>query len=78
MVEDKATPKSATPVDRHIGACIRRERELRGLSRRQLAKSLKISFQQLQKYEDGQNRISAARLFDIALLFQVPIGLFFP
>ena len=60
-----------------IGRRIRQIRSMRGLSQSQLAEQLGISFQQVQKYESGKNRISAGRLWDIARVLQAPIASFF-
>jgi transcriptional regulator with XRE-family HTH domain len=59
------TPRSVGTVDRYIGARMRESRRTLGLSQAKLGEKLKISFQQVQKYESGRNRVSAARLFDI-------------
>jgi transcriptional regulator with XRE-family HTH domain len=69
--------KAATPVDVHIGQRLRLRRKLVGLSQEQLAERLGITFQQVQKYEKGSNRISASRLFDAARLLSVPVSFFF-
>ena len=63
----KRGPKGAAVViDRHVGNKVRRRRELIGMSQDQLADHLGLSFQQIQKYENGTNRISAGRLLQIA------------
>ena len=63
----KRGPKGAAEViDRHVGNKVRRRRELIGMSQDQLADHLGLSFQQIQKYENGTNRISAGRLLQIA------------
>ena len=64
-------------IDIHVGRQIRLQRTLLGLSQEQLAKGLSITFQQIQKYERGANRISASRLWDIAQIIDVPISYFF-
>jgi len=69
--------KAATAVDVHIGQRLRMRRKLAGLSQDQLAERLGITFQQVQKYEKGTNRISASRLFDAARLLSVPVSYFF-
>jgi len=61
----KLTPKSATAVDAYIGARMRERRLELGMSQDALGNGLGVSFQQIQKYESGKNRVSAARLFDI-------------
>lgn len=64
-------------VDIHIGKRIRLLRNVRRMTQEKLAAALGITFQQVQKYERGSNRVGAARLYDIARIFQVPIGFFF-
>ncbi len=64
-------------TDVHIGRRVRERRVAMGLSQSELAEGLGISFQQVQKYESGANRISGSRLWDIAQLLQVPVGHFF-
>jgi transcriptional regulator with XRE-family HTH domain len=65
------------PVDRHVGARLRLLRLQRGLSQKDIADGLKLTFQQVQKYENGANRISASKLFEIAALIGVPVSDFF-
>jgi transcriptional regulator with XRE-family HTH domain len=65
------------PVDLHIGQRVRHRRWLTGMTQQQLAEAIGIRFQQVQKYESGANRISAARLYDIAKALRVPIGFFY-
>ncbi len=74
--EGAASPKDAGPVDRLIGKRVMMRRRERGLSQAALAEQLGISFQQLQKYEQGQNRITVARLAKIAAELDVAIGYF--
>ncbi|MCL4105516.1 UNVERIFIED_CONTAM: hypothetical protein GTU68_055647 [Idotea baltica] len=64
-------------VDLHVGGRVRALRALRGLTQSQLAKRLNVSFQQLQKYETGYNRISASTLFAVARELEVHPGYFF-
>ncbi|MBO9710699.1 MAG: helix-turn-helix domain-containing protein [Caulobacter sp.] len=68
---------SAHPVDVHVGARIRIRRKMIGVSQEQLAKHLGLTFQQVQKYERGANRVSASKLFQIAGLLDAPIESFF-
>lgn len=68
---------SATKVDAHVGQRVRGRRKEMGLSQEKLAKSLGVSFQQVQKYEIGINRVSAGRLWDISHSLDVDIGYFF-
>jgi len=65
------------PVDVHVGERVRARRLLAGLSQEAFAKKLNITFQQVQKYEKGTNRISASRLYKIATILSVPIDYFF-
>jgi transcriptional regulator with XRE-family HTH domain len=64
-------------VDSHVGRQIRKRRNLLGLTQEQLADSLGISYQQIQKYETAANRISAGRLYEIAQKLGATIGYFF-
>ena len=78
----QTTTKSATtpakkPVDIHVGERLRRLRILNSLSQSQLAQSLGLTFQQVQKYEKGVNRLSATRLFEVSNLFDVEPNYFF-
>ncbi|MCJ2015672.1 helix-turn-helix domain-containing protein [Methylobacterium sp. J-076] len=70
-------PKQSTPVDHGIGSRIALLRTANGLSQSQLAEALGISFQQVQKYEAGKNRIGAGRLQAIADRLGVPVSTFF-
>lgn len=74
--EGGPSPKDAGPVDRLIGKRVMMRRRERGLSQAALAERLDISFQQLQKYEQGQNRLTVSRLAKIASELKVPIGYF--
>ena len=65
------------PVDRHVGARLRLLRLQRGLSQKDIAEGLGLTFQQVQKYENGANRISASKLFEIAAVLDVSIADFF-
>ena len=67
----------AHPVDVHVGKRIRQRRWLTGMTQQQLAQSVGIKFQQIQKYETGANRVSASRLWDIASALDVPVTFFF-
>lgn len=69
--------RCVTELDRLIGARIRSQREQIGLSQQQLARKLEVSFQQLQKYENGSNRVSAARLMEVSEILGSPITSFF-
>ncbi|MBA83365.1 helix-turn-helix domain-containing protein [Thalassobius sp. S69A] len=65
------------PVDEHVGKKLKNLRVLRGLTQTDVAKGLDISFQQVQKYELGRNRISASKLFEISRILDVPPSYFF-
>ncbi|WP_404378622.1 helix-turn-helix domain-containing protein [Caenispirillum salinarum] len=67
----------ADPVDVHIGQRLRLRRSLLGLTQDELAQRLGVTFQQIQKYERGVNRISGSRLFDAACALRVAVGWFF-
>ena len=64
-------------VDVHVGARVRLRRRLLGMSQERLADALGLTFQQVQKYERGANRVSASKLFEIARTLQTPIEFFF-
>lgn len=67
----------ADRIDAFVGARIRENRTLKGLSQEQLAEALNISYQQVQKYERGANRVGASRLYRIGQALGVPVGGFF-
>ena len=67
----------ATDIDLHLGRRLRRRRRLLGLTQQQLALQVGIRFQQIQKYECGANRISAARLWQLAQVLDVPVNYFY-
>lgn len=69
--------KGINPVDQHVGARVRLRRTLLGYSQEKLGDMLGLTFQQIQKYERGANRIGASRLFDLSLVLDVPVGYFF-
>lgn len=65
------------PVDRHVGRRVCEKRIALGYNQSDLGRALGLTFQQIQKYEKGANRISASKLWDIARFFKVDIGYFF-
>jgi transcriptional regulator with XRE-family HTH domain len=67
----------ANEVDKHVGARVRRRRRALGLTQTKVAKALGITFQQVQKYENGTNRISASRLEEISRVLKVSAAYFF-
>ena len=72
-----ANKKSPNSVDRPVGARIRMRRSMLTLSQTQLGDALGLTFQQVQKYEKGSNRVGASRLQHIASILQVPVSFFF-
>jgi transcriptional regulator with XRE-family HTH domain len=65
------------PVDIHVGSRVRMRRTLLGLSQEKLGDALGLTFQQVQKYERGANRIGSSRLFEISKILDVPVSFFF-
>ena len=65
------------PVDIHVGSRVRMRRTLLGMSQEKLGNALALTFQQVQKYERGANRVGASRLFEISQILDVPISFFF-
>ncbi len=65
------------PIDIHVGLRVRQRRALLGMSQTDLGKAVDLTFQQVQKYERGANRISASRLFEFAAVLDVPVSHFF-
>jgi len=75
--EKRPSPKAAGDIDTLIGAKIRRFRTEAGMSQTELGQASAVTFQQVQKYENGTNRVSVARLAQIASTLGVPLGSFF-
>jgi len=69
--------KTPNPIDLHVGSRVRMRRILLGMSQEKLGEALALTFQQVQKYEKGTNRIGASRLQQIAKILNVPPGFFF-
>ena len=69
--------KVPNPIDKHLGSRVRMRRMLLGLSQEKLGEALGVTFQQVQKYEKGMNRIGASRLQDIAKILDAPPSFFF-
>ncbi len=69
--------KPPNPIDKHVGSRVRMKRILMGMSQEKLGEALGLTFQQVQKYEKGSNRIGASRLQEIAKTLQVPPSFFF-
>ena len=66
-----------SPIDTHVGGRIRLRRTLMGMSQERLGEALGLTFQQVQKYERGVNRVGASRLFDLSRVLDVSISFFF-
>lgn len=71
------TDRSPNPVDLHVGARVRMRRKFLGMSQEGLAETIDLTFQQVQKYERGSNRISASKLFEIGRALKTPVAYFF-
>ena len=69
--------KSPNPTDKYVGSRVRMRRLMLGMSQEKLGESLGITFQQIQKYEKGTNRIGASRLHHLSHILQVPVAFFF-
>lgn len=69
--------KKPNPIDVHVGSRVRLRRNMLGMSQEKLGESLGITFQQIQKYEKGTNRVGASRLQAIASILGVPVSFFF-
>ena len=82
-MSDTAVPGSVdkenrpSPIDAHVGSRIRLRRNLMGMSQERLGEALGLTFQQIQKYERGVNRVGASRLFDLSRVLDVSISFFF-
>ena len=72
-----AAKKAPNPIDKHVGSRVRMRRMMLSMSQEKLGDALGLTFQQVQKYEKGTNRIGASRLQQIAHILQVPISFFF-
>jgi transcriptional regulator with XRE-family HTH domain len=75
VVEKSA--RRPNPIDAHVGSRVRLRRVLLGMSQERLAEQLGLTFQQVQKYEKGINRIGASRLFDLSHVLGVPVQFFY-
>jgi transcriptional regulator with XRE-family HTH domain len=71
------TKKSPNPIDKHVGSRVRMRRMMISMSQEKLGERLGITFQQIQKYEKGTNRIGASRLQQISIVLGVPVSFFF-
>src|SRR6187549_3051853 len=73
----RTSRKSGAPVDSYVGGRVRMRRKMMGMSQQGLGEALGITFQQIQKYEKGTNRIGASRLQHISEILKVPVSFFF-
>ncbi len=71
------TKKAPNPIDKHVGSRVRMRRMMLSMSQEKLGDALGLTFQQVQKYEKGTNRIGASRLQQISHILQVPVAFFF-
>jgi transcriptional regulator with XRE-family HTH domain len=76
-LEFRDVPKAPNPIDKHVGSRVRMKRKLLGLTQEKLGEALGLTFQQVQKYEKGSNRIGASRLQEIGKILQAPPSFFF-
>jgi transcriptional regulator with XRE-family HTH domain len=72
-----ATKKAPNPIDKHVGSRVRMRRKMLAMSQTKLGDALGLTFQQVQKYERGANRMGASRLQQISHILQVPVEFFF-
>ncbi len=77
LSEEQPVKKLPNPIDKHVGSRVRMQRVLIGMSQERLGGALGLTFQQVQKYEKGTNRIGASRLQQIAGILKVPPAFFF-
>ena len=76
-VTTKENKRAPHPMDIHVGSRVRLRRMMKGMSQDRLGEELGLTFQQVQKYEKGVNRIGASRLFDISRILEVPVQFFY-
>ena len=76
-MNSKHAPRAANPVDVHVGARIRLRRQVLKMSQERLGEALGVTFQQVQKYERGANRVGASRLWRLSQVLDVPVSFFF-
>ena len=74
---DERGARRANPIDVHVGSRVRLRRMLLGMSQEKLGEHLGLTFQQIQKYEKGINRVGASRLFDLSQVLSVPVQYFY-
>lgn len=73
----RKTKDGATHIDAHVGSRLRLRRKLLGMNQKELAEKVNLTFQQIQKYESGANRIGSGRLYEFSLILGVSVGYFF-
>lgn len=76
-MQSKHAPRSPNPVDIHVGTRVRLRRQVLKMSQEKLGDSLGVTFQQVQKYERGANRVGASRLWKMSQVLTVPVQFFF-
>jgi len=74
---NKHAPRSPNPIDIHVGTRVRLRRQVMKMSQEKLGDQLGVTFQQVQKYERGANRVGASRLWKMSQVMDVPVGFFF-
>ncbi len=74
---NKVNKRAPHPMDIHVGSRVRLRRMMKGMSQDKLGEELGLTFQQVQKYEKGVNRIGASRLYDISRILEVPVQFFY-
>jgi len=77
LSKGEGSRRSPHPVDIHVGGRVRMRRTVLGLSQERLGEAIGLTFQQVQKYERGTNRIGASRLYELSLVLNVPVGFFY-
>jgi transcriptional regulator with XRE-family HTH domain len=79
MTSEASSNKNSAPhtTDLHVGDLVRKRRKELRISQADLAKAVGLTFQQIQKYERGANRVSASKLYEIAAFLRIPVGYFF-
>ncbi len=76
-VTKRTSRRSPNPIDVHVGFRVRLRRNLLGMSQEKLGRAIGLTFQQIQKYERGVNRVGASRLFNLGRALDVPVSFFF-
>lgn len=77
VIDDSKKKGRASSFDEHIGMRLRQRRALMGMTQEKLADAVGITFQQVQKYENGANRISASRLYEFSNILDIPVDYFY-